>query len=184
ATVPPIRARRAPMRRRRRMRVSLRGRMARVAAVLGLTAALVLPAGVPATAADAAVLKIGTSQDLDSLNPYQTALLVGYEIFPLNSDMPAGLRPNNETVPGYADTWSQSADGLTWTFKVRDGMKWSDGQPATAEDTAWTIQYYLDAQKNETTLGSGYLDPYVTNAAITAVKATDPTTLTVTTSRA
>ena len=47
ATVPPIRARRAPMRRRRRMRVSLRGRMARVAAVLGLTAALVLPAARP-----------------------------------------------------------------------------------------------------------------------------------------
>ena len=51
------------------MRVSLRGRMARVGAVLALMAALVLPAGVPATAADKAVLKIGTTQDLDSLNP-------------------------------------------------------------------------------------------------------------------
>ena len=165
------------------MRVSLRGRMARVAAVLGLTAALVLPAGVPATAADPAVLKIGTTQDLDSLNPYQTALLVGYEIFTLNYDMLVGFGPNNETVPGYADTWTQSADGLTWTFKIRDGMKWSDGQPATAEDAAWTLQYYLDAQKKEVSLGYGYLDPYVLNAAITAVTATDPTTLTVTTSR-
>ena len=183
ATVPPIRARRAPMRRRRRMRVSLRGRMARVAAVLGLTAALVLPAGLPATAADPAVLKIGTTQDLDSLNPYQTALLVGYEIFTLNYDMLVGFGPNNESVPGYAESWSQSSDGLTWTFKIRDGMKWSDGQPATAEDAAWTLQYYLDAQKTEVSLGYGYLDPYVTNAAITAVKATDPTTLTVTTSR-
>ncbi len=165
------------------MRVSLRGRMARLAAVVGLTAALVLPAGVPATAADTAVLKIGTTQDLDSLNPYQTALLVGYEIFTLNYDMLVGFGPNNETVPGYADTWTQSADGLTWTFKIREGMKWSDGQPATAEDAAWTLQYYLDAQKAEVSLGYGYLDPYVTNAAITAVKATDPTTLTVTTSR-
>ena len=82
------------------MRVSLRGRMARVAAVLGLTAALVLPAGVPATAADPAVLKIGTTQDLDSLNPYQTALLVGYEIFTLNYDMLVGFGPNNKSVPG------------------------------------------------------------------------------------
>ena len=165
------------------MRVSLRGRMARLAAVVGLTAALVLPAGVPATAADPAVLKIGTTQDLDSLNPYQTALLVGYEIFTLNYDMLVGFGPNNETVPGYAESWTQSSDGLTWTFKIRDGMKWSDGQPATAEDAAWTLQYYLDAQKKEVSLGYGYLDPYVTNAAITAVKATDPTTLTVTTSR-
>ena len=165
------------------MRVSLRGRMARVAAVLGLTAALVLPAGVPATAADPAVLKIGTTQDLDSLNPYQTALLVGYEIFTLNYDMLVGFGPDNETVAGYAESWSQSTDGLTWTFKIRDGMKWSDGKPATAEDAAWTLQYYLDAQKAEVSLGYGYLDPYVLNAAITAVKATDPTTLTVTTSR-
>jgi len=157
--------------------------MARLGAVLGLTAALVLPAGVPTTAADKAVLKIGTTQDLDSLNPYQTALLVGYEIFTLNYDMLVGFGPNNESVPGYAESWSQSSDGLTWTFKIRDGMKWSDGQPATAEDAAWTLQYYLDAQKKEVSLGYGYLDPYVTNAAITAVTATDPTTLTVTTSR-
>ena len=86
------------------MRMSLRGRMARVAAVAGLTAALVLPAGVPATAADPAVLKIGTTQDLDSLNPYQTALLVGYEIFTLNYDMLVGFGPNNESVPGYAES--------------------------------------------------------------------------------
>ncbi len=86
-------------------------------------------------------------------------------------------------MPGYAESWTQSTDGLTWTFKIRDGMKWSDGQPATAADAAWTLQYYLDAQKKEVSLGYGYLDPYVTNAAITAVKATDPTTLTVTTSR-
>ena len=82
------------------MRMSLRGRMARVAAVMGLAAALMLPAAVPAAAADPNVLKIGTTQDLDSLNPYQTALLVGYEIFTLNYDMLVGFGPNNETVPG------------------------------------------------------------------------------------
>ena len=46
----------------------------------------------------------------------------------------------------------------------------------------WTLQSYLDAQKAETSLG--YLDPYVSNAAITKVEAADPTTLVVTTSRA
>jgi peptide/nickel transport system substrate-binding protein len=165
------------------MRSTLRGRMARLAALAGLTAALVFPGAAPATAADPVVLKIGTTQDLDSLNPYQTALLVGYEVFTLNYDMLVGFGPDNESVPGYAESWSQSTDGLTWTFKIRSGMKWSDGKPATAEDAAWTLQYYLDAQKAETSLGAGYLDPYVTNAAITAATATDPTTLTVTTSR-
>ena len=87
------------------MRSSLRGRTARTLGAFGLMAALVLPAATPAAAADPNVLKIGTTQDLDSLNPYQTALLVGYEIFTLNYDMLVGFGPNNETVPGYADSW-------------------------------------------------------------------------------
>ena len=33
-----------------------------------------------------------------------------------------------------AESWSQSADGLTWTFKLRDGLVWSDGKPLTADD--------------------------------------------------
>ena len=33
--------------------------------------------------------------------------------------------------PGFADTWERAADGHSWTFHIRDGMKWSDGEPAT-----------------------------------------------------
>src|SRR3954454_19618439 len=80
-----------PFRRRLRMRSSLRGRLARTVAAFGLAATLILPAAVPAAAADPAVLKIGTTQDLDSLNPYQTAYLVGYEIFTLNYDLLVGF---------------------------------------------------------------------------------------------
>jgi peptide/nickel transport system substrate-binding protein len=165
-----------------RVRSILRSGFARLG-VLGLTAGLLVPCAIPAAAADAVVLRIGTTDDLDSLNPFRTALPVGYEVFTLSYDMLVGFGPDDESVPGYAESWSQSSDGLTWTFKIRSGMKWSDGNPATAEDAAWTLQYYLDAQKAETSLGAGYLDPYVTNAAITAATATDPTTLTVTTSR-
>lgn len=41
--------------------------------------------------------------------------------------------------PGLADKWSTSADKLTWTYHIRSGMKWSDGQPITAKDVAWTF---------------------------------------------
>jgi peptide/nickel transport system substrate-binding protein len=165
------------------MRLSLRARTTRTVFALAVAATLALPIAAPAAAADPAVLKVGTTQDLDSLNPYQTELLVGYEVFTLNYDMLVGFGPNNETIPGFADKWTQSSDGLTWTFNIRSGMTWSDGKPATATDAAWTLQQYLDAQKAETSLGLGYLDPYVLNAAITKVQATNPTTLTVTTSR-
>ncbi len=46
---------------------------------------------------------------------------------------------NGVVVPGMAESWTTSEDGLTWTFKLRDA-NWSDGKPVTAQDfvTAWT----------------------------------------------
>jgi peptide/nickel transport system substrate-binding protein len=43
-----------------------------------------------------------------------------------------------------ADSWERSDDGLTWTFHLRDltGATFHDGTPFTAEDIAWTINYY------------------------------------------
>ena len=33
---------------------------------------------------------------------------------------------------------------MTWTFKIRQGMKWQDGKPATARDVAFTFNYIID----------------------------------------
>ncbi|MEP7225268.1 MAG: ABC transporter substrate-binding protein, partial [Actinomycetota bacterium] len=43
------------------------------------------------------------------------------------------------TIPGLAESWEASNDGKTYTYKLRDGLKWSDGQPLTANDVAFTI---------------------------------------------
>lgn len=37
-------------------------------------------------------------------------------------------------APGQAESWDVSEDGLTWTFHLRDGIKWSDGKPVVAAD--------------------------------------------------
>ncbi len=42
--------------------------------------------------------------------------------------------------PMGAKSWTQSSDGLTWTFKLQDGLVWSDGQPLTAEDYVFALQ--------------------------------------------
>lgn len=47
---------------------------------------------------------------------------------------------NNEVKPGQAESWDVSPDGLTWTFTLRDGLKWSDGTALTAEDFVYTFQ--------------------------------------------
>jgi len=166
------------------MRLPLRARMTRAATAAGLIAALLLPAAVPATAQTENVLRVGTTQDLDSMNPWQTALVVGFEVFTLNYDLLVNFGPDLEPVPGFAESWTQSDDGLTWTFKMREGMLWSDGEPATAEDARWTFQFVLDGLASEDGfIGLGYIDPYAKNAGITAVEAPDATTLVVTTDR-
>ena len=44
------------------------------------------------------------------------------------------LSPTEELIPAGAESWTTSEDGLTWTFKIRQGMKWSNGDPVTAKD--------------------------------------------------
>ena len=39
-----------------------------------------------------------------------------------------------------AESWSQSEDGMVWTFKLRDGLVWSDGQPLLASDYIFALQ--------------------------------------------
>ena len=43
-----------------------------------------------------------------------------------------------EPGPGLAESWSVAADQKTWTFKLRPGVRWSDGQPLTADDVVFT----------------------------------------------
>ena len=44
-----------------------------------------------------------------------------------------------EIAPDLAQSWEQSADGLSWTFKLREGIKWSDGTPLTCADAKWSF---------------------------------------------
>jgi ABC-type oligopeptide transport system substrate-binding subunit len=60
------------------------------------------------------------------------------------------LDVNGKVVPGVADKWEMSADGLSWTFHLRDGVKWSDGSPLTAGDFEYALQRQLDPKTGST----------------------------------
>jgi peptide/nickel transport system substrate-binding protein len=74
-------------------------------------------------------------------------------------------------VPGLAESWEVSDDGLVWTFKIREGVTFHDGTPCTAEDVAWSLNWTIE---NEIETFAFYL------ANFSEIVALDPTTLQVT----
>ncbi len=51
---------------------------------------------------------------------------------------------SQELTPGLARSWEMSPDGLVWTFHLRKGVRWSDGQPFDADDVLFTSQVIYD----------------------------------------
>ncbi len=109
----------------------------------GLAAVGLLAVGTaPAQAAEPdkpKVVRVGATQSMDSMNPFLAVRLVSTSIHRwtygfLTVPDAKTLQPS----PDLAESWTTSPDGLTWTFKIRQA-KWSDGQPITADDAAWTF---------------------------------------------
>ena len=61
--------------------------------------------------------------------------------------------PNGEVLPGAAESWEVSDDGLVYTFKLRDDAKWSNGDPVTADDFVFSYRRIMSAET-----GAKYVD--------------------------
>ncbi len=139
--------------------------MRKLLAVVAAIGLLALP-GTAASAAEPSkkVIRVGVTQAVDSMNPFLAVRLVSGS---LQRWMYGFLTvPDSKTLqpsPDLAESWTTSPDGLTWTFKLRDA-KWSDGQPVTAADAAWTFNKMMTDDAAKT--GNG---PAVENfASVTA----------------
>lgn len=81
------------------------------------------------------VLHRGVVPDLADLDPHMATETSYYTVLSallegLVAEDPADLHP----VPGVAERWEASPDGLTYTFHLRDGARWSNGDPVTSQD--------------------------------------------------
>jgi peptide/nickel transport system substrate-binding protein len=74
--------------------------------------------------------------------------------------------------PALATDWSSSPDGKTWTFRLRDGVKFHDGRPLTSADVAYSIKRVLDPKIGSNALGT--VQPFIKASGITTP---DPTTI-------
>jgi len=118
--------------------------------------------------------RVGISQDVDGVNPFSSWSSVSWESFRLGYDFLTWYDADYHPAPDIATSWETSEDGLTWTFHIRQGMKWQDGVPLTAGDVAFTYNLILDTQQ------PAYIQ-YLTG--VTSVTAPDDATLLITTRR-
>ncbi len=89
-------------------------------------------------------LRVATTQSVDSLNPFLAILQSSTEIGRLMYEFLTTYDARTQQpVPALAESWSISADKLTWTFRIRSGAQWSDGAPITARDVAFTYNLML-----------------------------------------
>lgn len=71
----------------------------------------------------------------------------GIELVKLQYDTLVTRDTSNNAQPLLATDWESNAEGTEWTFNLREGVKWHDGTPFTAEDVVHTIQYHNDVVK-------------------------------------
>jgi peptide/nickel transport system substrate-binding protein len=151
-------------------------------ALLVLALCVCLAGGIPrASAASASpspaaplTLRLGWTAEPDNLNPYVGYADSSYEIWRINYSSVFGYDENNGPGPDLAteiptkENGGISPDGKVWTVHLRSGVKWSDGQPLTASDVAFSYNYVI---KNDISAWANNL------SGIKRVEVVDPTTI-------
>ncbi len=150
--------------------------MAGALLLLSLAPALSVATTSSAAAADDVTFTVALTNEADNFNPFLGIEAESFEMWALMYDYLIGYSMEDMSVEasGLAESWETSEDGLTWTFHLHTGVMWSDGEPLTAEDVAYTYNRILDGGPEASTWGS-YLK------GVDTVTASDPETLVLTT---
>lgn len=135
----------------------------------GTEAATSTEAAGGATSASPNTVRIGWAGSPDKLNPGTGILSESYTIYELVYDSLYQEEPDGTYTLDAAESANTSPDGKTWTFKIRQGMTFHDGQPLTAKDVAFTLNLN---KKHE---DFPYLHAYTTH--FESVEATDDSTV-------
>ncbi len=90
------------------------------------------------------VVNEGWTENPDTLNPAYAYLVQSYSIFDLIYNALTVEAPEGKYVGNLAKDWSVAGDNLTWTFHLKDGIKWHNGDAFKASDMVWAIQAVMD----------------------------------------
>lgn len=89
-------------------------------------------------------LTVGAAQGIPQLNPAVRTFAWEEVLFPLLWNALSRTNEEGDVEPDLAASWSASGDQRTWTFKLRSGVRFSNGRPLVAADVVKTFEYYLD----------------------------------------
>ncbi|BBX36030.1 family 5 extracellular solute-binding protein [Mycolicibacterium mageritense DSM 44476 = CIP 104973] len=112
-----------------------------VAAALGGAAAL---AGCAPETATHTVLRVGSTTDIDSLNPFTAFSTQSYDVFQLLYDKLMEYDADLNIKPSLATEVRVDDGGKTYTYTLRDDVKWQDGSPFSADDVVFTLLMVRD----------------------------------------
>jgi oligopeptide transport system substrate-binding protein len=90
------------------------------------------------------VLRRGNGAEPQTLDPHKAE---GVPSSNIQRDLYEGLvgkAPNGDLVPGAAESWTISDDGLVYTFELRESARWSNGDPVTADDFVYSLRRSVD----------------------------------------
>lgn len=105
-----------------------------------LGTAAVLPTGIVRADGHGTTLRYAVSSIPKTTDPhFRTGIQVRTVSFAVY-DMLFAMNDKFETSPQMVDTWTVSDDKMTYNFTLRDGLKWHDGTPVTAEDCVLSIR--------------------------------------------
>jgi peptide/nickel transport system substrate-binding protein len=105
-----------------------------------LVAALLVPMASAQEEDDSVTLRVGLTQDWEVINPTSMYTVPAYEVANLHyATLTDKAADDFATIPGLAESWEENEAGVDYTYTLREGLTWSDGEPLTAEDVAWNI---------------------------------------------
>jgi peptide/nickel transport system substrate-binding protein len=98
---------------------------------------------------------VGILNDVDSLNPFTGVVAESREVWQTMYDtLTTPSAKNFAPTAGLATQWKTSSDGLTWTYTIRSGVRWSDGVALTAQDVAYTFNRLLKGTYEQVNYGT------------------------------
>lgn len=89
-------------------------------------------------------LTIAITEEPDTLDPYQTDTAVTGMILRYAGDTLITKSPDGEYVPGLATDWTSEDDGRVWTFQLKEGVQFQDGDPVDAEAVKASLERATD----------------------------------------